>query len=262
MRVIDPGLRALLAWAVAVWPAAALLVVQAPRADAQTVSGRQHASPRGGELYQRWCAVCHASDGSGTGAGPPVDDASIAAVDVTMRTGAMPLSDPERGVRQRELSDGERVAVLAHMVDAFGLSGEVAEPGSGDARRGQEVYVTHCGQCHGADGGGGVAGTDATVPRARGVDPIVIAQSVRVGQFQMPSFTGEQISDAELDDLVAFLDDRASSSPLGVADLTRVAAFAWASLLGAVIMIACWWTTRPVRAPDADLAGDGTGDEQ
>lgn len=260
-----PRVRALVAWAVVGGvAAAALLLSGTTSADAQSSAEVQGVTDRGGELYQRWCAVCHATDGSGTAAGPPIDDVSITHMDLTMRTGYMPLAAPDRGVREREFTEGEREAALAYMVEEFGLTDadEIDEPGEGDPGRGQELYVVHCAQCHGANGEGGVAGQQATVPRTRGVEPIVIAQSVRVGQFQMPAFSEEQISDEELDDLVAFLEDQPSASPLGMADLTRVAAFVWAAALTAVILAACWWISRPVRAPDADLTADDQGAPQ
>lgn len=262
MRATDRALRSWLAWITAGCVAVLAVLLAQPSAGAQSSAEVEGTTARGGELYQRWCAVCHATDGSGTGAGPPIEDVSIAYIDLTMRTGYMPLADPNRGVRERELTDEEREAVLSYVVSEFNLTGAVDPPGAGDPGRGQESYVLHCAQCHGAGGEGGVAGQHATVPRARGVDPILIAESVRVGPFQMPAFTREQISDEELGDIVAFLRDRPSTSPLGLGDLTRVAAFAWAVILTAVIVAACWWISRPVRAPDADLAGDDQGATQ
>lgn len=212
---------------------------------------------RGGELYQRWCAVCHANDGTGTDAGPPLVEMSIALVDLSMRTGAMPLTDENQGVRERTFTDAEREAALAYMVEQFGLEGAVAEPGLGDPTRGQDLYTVHCAACHGATGEGGVAGGGTPVPLARGAAPIELAQATRAGPFTMPPFSAEQITDDELDDIVAFLDDAPTNSPLGVSDLNRPTAFAWALLLGALTLAACWWIAhRPVRVPDADLPGE------
>ncbi|HVM00767.1 MAG TPA: c-type cytochrome [Egibacteraceae bacterium] len=257
-----PSARALASWLLLGCAAAVALAVEANASatDGPSTAETEDATARGGELYQRWCAVCHATDGSGTADGPPVDELSIALVDLTMRTGSMPLADPNRGVRERRFTDDEREAALAYMVEAFGLSGEVEEPGPGDPGRGQDLYTVHCAQCHGANGEGGVSGRDATVPRTRGVDPIVIAQAVREGPFQMPPFNEKLLRDDELDDIVAFLEDQPSNSPLGLADLTRVAAFTWALLLGTIVLVVCWWIGhRPVRAPDADLAGEREG---
>lgn len=250
--------RAFVAWAVVGGVAATgLMVARTSSADARSTAEAEEVTDRGGQLYQRWCAVCHATDGTGTGAGPPINAVPVALVDLTMRTGDMPMTDPSRGVGEQEFTDGEREATLAFMIDRFGLTGAVEAPGRGDAGRGQDVYTVHCAQCHGGTGEGGVAGAQATVPSARGREPILVAQAVRTGPFQMPPFDTDLIDDDELDDLVAFLEDRPSNSPLGLADLTRVAAFGWAMLLGAVILAACWWTAHvPVRAPDADMAAE------
>lgn len=262
--VTTARVRAVVAWAVVGGVAATgLLVARTPSADARSAADVEEATDRGGELYQRWCAVCHATDGTGTGAGPPINAVPIALVDLTMRTGDMPMTDPDRGVRDREFSAAEREAALAFMVEEFGLTGDVDVPGRGDAGRGQDVYTVHCAQCHGGTGEGGVAGAQATVPSTRGRDPILIAQAVRTGPFQMPPFTTDLLDDDELDDLVAYLKDPPSNSPLGLADLTRVAAFGWAMLLGAVILAACWWIAHlPVRAPDTDMTAEADPEER
>lgn len=256
-------LRVSLAWAVVAGVAAAgLMLAGTPSADARSTAEAEGATDRGAELYQRWCAVCHATDGTGTGAGPPIDAAPIALVDLTMRTGNMPMIDADRGVRERRFTAAEREATLAFMTERFGLTGGVEPPGQGDAGRGQDLYTVHCAQCHGGTGEGGVSGAQATVPGARGRDPILIAQAVRTGPFQMPPFDTDLIADEELDDLVAFLEDRPSNSPLGLADLTRVAAFGWAMILGAVVLAACWWVAHvPVRAPDTDMTADADPEE-
>lgn len=253
-----PRARPLAAWAVVACAAAAAYLVHAGSpATAQPDAAAPADAERGGELYQRWCAVCHATDGTGTGAGPPIDEVSIALADLTMRTGSMPLTDEGRGVRERTFTDEEREATLAYMVERFELSGRVSQPGPGDPARGQDRYTVHCAACHGASGEGGVSGGGATVPRVRGLEPILVAQAVRVGPFQMPPFNADLLPDDELDDIVAFLDYEPPSTLLGLSELTRVGAAWWAALLGTTILAACWWIAhRPVRAPDADLPGE------
>lgn len=252
MGIPAPRARALAAWAGLACAGAVLLWADSgPAAGAQQpAAGPQADGERGGELYQRWCAVCHATDGTGTGAGPPIDDVPIALMDLTMRTGYMPLTDEGHGVRERRFTDAEREAALAYMVDRFDLDGQVAEPRAGDVVRGQDLYTVHCAQCHGATGEGGVAGRDATVPNTRGLDPILVAQAVRTGPFQMPPFDDEQIDDEDLDAIVSFLADQPSQGPLGLGDLTRVAAFGWVLLLGGVVLVACRWiSTHPLHGP-------------
>lgn len=268
MGIPAPKARALVAWAALACAAGAgALWIDSGSAGAeQPAAGPQADRERGGELYQRWCAVCHATDGAGTGAGPPIDDVPIALMDLTMRTGYMPLTDERHGVREREFTDAEREAALAYMVERFDLEGQVAEPGPGDVVRGQDLYTVHCAQCHGATGEGGVAGRDATVPATRGLDPILVAQAVRTGPFQMPPFSDEQIDDDDLAAIVTFLADQPANSPLGLGDLTRPAAFGWALLLGGVVLAACRWiSTHPLHGPtrpDPIEGPDSAGDPE
>lgn len=67
-------------------------------------------------------------------------------------------------------------------------------------QRGQKVFMAHCSQCHpGGAGGLGPALNDKPLPGA------MIRFQVRHGLGAMPAFSEQQISDAELNDLVAYL---------------------------------------------------------
>lgn len=207
---------------------------------------------RGGELYQRWCAVCHGTDGGGTYAGPPLRGTSLAYNDLTMRTGRMPLANPNQGVRGRKFTDAEREDTLAYLNEALDIGGVVHQPGTGDPAAGQALYVNHCAQCHGATGAGGIAGDGTRVPATRALEPLTIAQATRVGPFQMPVFDETVISDRELDDLVAFVSPP-TTGVLAFGELgSRVVAVLFALGLGGVLVWFCVWVGRPVRAPDVE----------
>lgn len=215
----------------------------------------------GGALYQRWCAVCHASDGGGTTAGPAIDDVSVGYLDLTMRTGRMPLSDPLRGVRERTFSPAEREAVVDYLADELDLPGEVPEPRSGDPAVGEPVYSIHCAQCHGAAGGGGVAGDGTIVPAVMGVDPVTTVSATRVGPFAMPRFSERLISERELAGLVAFLaeEHHPPADPFRLGELERWIATAFSALLTAAVVGVCVWTgrhghTRPASQHDPERA--------
>lgn len=65
---------------------------------------------------------------------------------------------------------------------------------------GQRLFYQHCHQCHpGGAGGLGFALNNRPLPGW------LIGFQVRNGLGSMPAFSEEEISDAELDDLVAFL---------------------------------------------------------
>lgn len=200
----------------------------------------------GGALYQRWCAVCHASDGGGTTVGPAIEDVSVPYLDLTIRTGRMPLADPLRGVRERTFDPAEREAVVDYLAEELDLSGEVPEPRSGDPAVGESVYATHCAQCHGAAAGGGVAGDGTFVPAVIGVDPVTVAAATREGPFAMPRFSERLISERELAGLVAFLEEEEHppADPFRLGELERWVATGFAVLLTAAVVGVCVWTGR------------------
>jgi len=97
----------------------------------------------------------------------------------------------------------------------------IADPGRGDAGRGAAVWDRACRVCHGDPhtGEGRIADDVLTVPEASqavaqelGADPrLVVSEKVRHGQFfgvggNMPFFALELMSDAELADLLEYLD--------------------------------------------------------
>lgn len=237
-------------WGVAVLcsglAAVALTLLGGPAAAEQADRPGEPDLESGGALYQRWCAVCHASDGGGTTAGPAIEEVSVPYLDVTIRTGRMPLADPLRGVRERTFSPAEREAVVHYLTEELDLAGEVPEPRSGNPATGETVYATHCAQCHGAAAGGGVAGDGTFVPAVMGADPVTVAAATREGPFAMPQFSEELISDRELAGLVAFLEeeDHPPADPFRLGELERWVATGVAMLLTAAVVGVCVWTGR------------------
>ena len=86
-----------------------------------------------------------------------------------------------------------------------GMSGVVAVAEDSDpaVQRGLETYMrVGCYQCHGTDGQGNEAGpalTPDTLPA------VAIAAFIRTRPGRMPVYPKESVSDAEIDDIVAFL---------------------------------------------------------
>jgi mono/diheme cytochrome c family protein len=70
--------------------------------------------------------------------------------------------------------------------------------------RGQELFATKgCAHCHGTAGVGGTIGPDLQLVRKR-MSATEITKQIHDGSKSMPAF-GEQLSDAEIKDLVAYL---------------------------------------------------------
>lgn len=213
----------------------------------------------GGELFQAQCAACHGTRleggiGPGDLGGPAMTDIDIAYVDLTMRTGRMPIVDESVGVRIDQLTDDQREAINAYLLAVFDLPGEIPTVGDGEAARGQELYVRNCAACHGAAGDGGVAGADNTVPPLTDVDPVAVVEATRVGPFTMPGFNEAVLSDQQLDDIVAYLAlaDATPRSAVGVRELDQVGEALFALGLALLAGVGIWVVARARRWTAAD----------
>jgi mono/diheme cytochrome c family protein len=96
----------------------------------------------------------------------------------------------------------------------------VAAPDTGTVARGKEHFTRHCAACHGADRGdfgrAMLPGTDALRIKYQGalpalltqrtdLTPAVIKAFVRTGTWSMPPFRKTEISDAQIDEISAYI---------------------------------------------------------
>jgi ubiquinol-cytochrome c reductase cytochrome c subunit len=208
--------------------AALLLLAWAPAAAAQTRGGvfrpkNSESMPLpqlGSALYDANCASCHGGDGRGItstnrppgsgdvkGLGPSLRGVGALAVDFYLRTGYMPLDDPHSEPERRrvQFSDREIRAVIRH-VDSFEPGPPVPRPSpeSGNLAEGLKLFTEHCAGCHQVVAQGGVV-TGARVPPLEDATATQIAQAVRIGPYLMPTFSEKDISDSELDSIVAYV---------------------------------------------------------
>ena len=227
-------------------------------------------------IYANQCATCHGSDGGGRTipgtdedapalAGNP--DVTVPYLDLTIRVGRMPPPENEPfDNRHREvvIDDAERELLVAYLAQQFDLEGEIPQPPEGDATAGREVYAANCAQCHGSTGAGGVAGAGAWTPEVIGRDAVAVAEAIRVGPFEMPRFGEEQISDQEIGDVAAFLEEVAAEegTPLGLVEINPVYASGFAFAFAVLILLSAMWIAgRPTMFPDNPPATDETSEE-
>jgi ubiquinol-cytochrome c reductase cytochrome c subunit len=248
--------------------ASAVLAVVVAGRDATAAETEQEPEvTSGSRLYALHCAECHGSDGSGgpmpllEGEAPALlaelnPDATTALVDLVMATGRMPPAGSPYDNRERAiiLDPAEQAAIVAFMREVFELPGEIPGVGEGDPAQGQVVWNSNCAHCHGATAQGGVAGAGAWTPAVTGRSPQVIAEAIRVGPFQMPEFSEEQISDEQVDDVVAFLHEvsEEEGTPIfGLVELNPVFASGFVALLALVLLLSLVWIgARPAWFPD------------
>lgn len=173
----------------------------------------------GEQLYAGNCSSCHGIDGRGTrsprpGAGdvrslgPSLRGVGELAADFYLRTGYMPLGNPYDQPTRREqlqLSDRE-IKALVKYVGALGGGPPIPSPHPerGDVAEGQHLFTEHCGGCHQVAAKGGFV-TGARVPPLDDASPTQVAEAVRTGPYLMPRFPKAQISDSELDSIIAYV---------------------------------------------------------
>jgi ubiquinol-cytochrome c reductase cytochrome c subunit len=172
----------------------------------------------GAELYAGNCASCHGIAGSGVfavrpgagdikGAGPSLRGVGASAADFYLSLGLMPLEDihaqPEI---RRVLFSGKEVRSLVAYVASLGPGAAIPhpEPAHGDLGAGFRLFSEHCAGCHQAVAKGGFV-TGARVPPLQRLTPVQIAEAVRIGPYLMPRFSTSQISDAQLNSLIAYV---------------------------------------------------------
>jgi ubiquinol-cytochrome c reductase cytochrome c subunit len=260
------SLRPLTGWALLALAAVAGLALGPDAPASAELDVAQGDPAAGGRLWTLDCVMCHSTDGSGgvTPAGDPapaVDDVTVAYARLVLRThrmppGADPLDNRDRPDRydEQEMAD-----VLAYMVERFELEGDVDAPQVGDPARGLELYQLNCAACHGATGDGGVAGGRAWTPRIQHYDAQVVADAVRVGPFEMPRFAPEALSDEDVGDIVAFLQEveEEPGTLLFPGELNPVFASGFGAVLAlAVLALVLVVAGKPLWLPDEPAAPD------
>jgi ubiquinol-cytochrome c reductase cytochrome c subunit len=205
---------------------AALILLVPAAAAAQPQSGVTHVpgsgrlplKELGSQLYAANCSVCHGVAGAGVlhprtgtgdlkGQGPPLQGVGAGTADFYLRTGYMPLGDPRaepvRGTPK--FTDREIRALVAYVASLHGGPPiPRPRPGQGKLPEGLELFTEHCAGCHQVAAQGGVV-TGAKVPGLENATPTQIAEAVRAGPYFMPKFSETQISDSELDSIIAYV---------------------------------------------------------
>jgi ubiquinol-cytochrome c reductase cytochrome c subunit len=180
--------------------AIAALVLLAP--------GAATAAPSGSGLYAENCLSCHGPGGSGTARGPRLRGVGAIAADFYLRTGYMPLETPrDQPTRRRSPFTAQQIDALVAYVASLGKGEPVPKPHPerGRVAVGLRLFTEHCAGCHQVVGEGGYV-TGARVPPLKQASATQIAEAVRLGPYLMPRFPKTQISDRQLDSIVAYVE--------------------------------------------------------
>ena len=180
---------------------------------------------QGAQLYAGNCSSCHGIDGRGVidpaqpgsgnikGQGPPLQGVGAIAPDFYLRTGYMPLRDPhEQPYRSRVLFSDQQIRAMTAYIASLAPGPPIPnpQPAAGNTARGLHLFTEHCAGCHQVVGEG-VYVTDRRVPTLKEASPREMAEAVRIGPYYMPKFSKKDISDKELNSIIAYVN--ASKKP-------------------------------------------------
>jgi ubiquinol-cytochrome c reductase cytochrome c subunit len=233
----------------------ALVLVFPAAAGAQPGSGVKAKTGKG--LYAAYCLSCHGVDGSGVtstsqprgvldlrGLGPPLTDVGALGAHFYLTTGYMPLANPHDEPRHTESPfDKQEIAALVAYVASLGHGPPIPKPHPerGDVSSGLSLFTEHCAGCHQVVAQGGYV-TNAVAPPLRQASPVQIAEAVRIGPYLMPRFPVSQITDAQLDSIIAYVQWTKHSDNPGGWSLGRIGPVpeglvTW--LIAAVALVGC-----------------------
>jgi ubiquinol-cytochrome c reductase cytochrome c subunit len=192
-------------------PASGVVHVQVPPGTPLVELGRQ--------LFGGNCATCHGGVGEGittagkgaggvTGLGPSLRGVGAQAADFYLRTGYMPLGNPhDQPRRSRVLFSSRELRALTAYVASLGPGPPIPapHPDRGTLAEGLKLFTQSCAGCHQVVAEGGYV-TGAVAPPLEDATPVQIAEAVRIGPYLMPRFSKKQISDAELDSIIRYVE--------------------------------------------------------
>ncbi|HVX19500.1 MAG TPA: cytochrome c [Acidimicrobiales bacterium] len=236
----------------------------APGSDMRLGRSEAAPGPDGRVLYLRSCAMCHGAAGVGTANGPSLRAVGTASVDFMVRTGRMPLSSPDARVERHEPKfTSAQVRALVAYASTFTHGPEVPRVRTDDADLGAGAtrYQQACAACHQSAGAGGALANGDAAPSLHRSSSVDVAEAVRTGPGEMPTFSPSALSDRDVANIAAYVqylhhpDDRGGIN-LGHLGPVPEGFIAWTLGLG-VLVLACG--RIGVRAADRARRGDTDG---
>ncbi len=161
----------------------------------------------GRQLFLAACASCHGRDARGiANRAPTLYGAGAQAADFYLRTGRMPLSEPDDVPVRAPVQYSEREIedLVAYVASLGGPPIPHVDPAAGTLARGRQVFLDNCAGCHQIVGRGGIV-TGAIAPPLQEASATEIAEAVRVGPYLMPPFSDRQIDQADLNALTRYV---------------------------------------------------------
>ena len=205
----------------------------------------------GRDMYQVTCITCHGANLEGIqGQGPSLIGVGGAAVYFQVSTGRMPASQQGAYVARKEAKfDEQQTQQLAAYVESVG-GGPAVPTGKlrgsdGQIANGGDLFRLNCASCHGTTGKGAPLSAGKIAPSLNEATDKQIWTAMLSGPENMPVFSNNQITPAEKQAIIAYVQTIKASADPGGAGIDRIgpvseAIVVWVAGVGA-IMIAILW---------------------
>ena len=159
-------------------------------------------------VFLRDCATCHGADGRGTDLGPDLRGAGTAGIDYQLSTGRMPLSSPD-AESSRSTPTYSPATITALVEYTHGLVGggpaiPKVDAGAGRLQGGDSLYRLNCAACHAWSGDGGAL-LNRDAPSVHPATEVQIAEAIRTGPGNMPTFGTAAITRDQLDSVIRYV---------------------------------------------------------
>lgn len=162
----------------------------------------------GRQLFLENCSSCHGVSARGSSLAPNLVGIGAATVDFWVGTGRMPLAYPSAQAPEKKVKFN---ATQRHEIDAWvaSLGGGPAIPRvslrNASLAGGEELFSLNCAGCHTIEGVGDALANGYYAPSLYPATATQVAEAMRTGPGNMPRFGPNQISQAQLDDIVAYV---------------------------------------------------------
>ncbi len=178
---------------------------RATAAPAQTADPAALAGGRA--LFVTGCSTCHGGDGRGIAKrGPSLLDSGAAGADFYLRTGRMPLANPDQQpLRGPAAYNGREIGELVAYVASLGQGPPIPTVGPGNLSAGNSEFQLNCGACHSVVGAGGALSYGDVVPSLQRATRTDVLEAVRVGPGNMPRFSAEVLTPQQLADVATYV---------------------------------------------------------